>query len=59
MSAAQTVFDAGRTRANVNFAEAGYTASVADYRQTVLTAMQEVEDGITGLVSLQRAAGGA
>ncbi|MEJ0049253.1 MAG: TolC family protein [Rhodospirillales bacterium] len=60
LSVAQTLFDAGRTRATVKYAEAGYTASVADYRQTVLTAMQGgVEDGITGLGALERAAGGA
>jgi outer membrane protein, multidrug efflux system len=54
-SATQTLFDAGRTRANVNFAKAGYDASLASYRGTVLTAMQEVEDGITGVASLDRA----
>ena len=50
-----TLFDAGRTRANVDFARAGYDASVATYRRTVLVAMQEVEDGITGVASLDRA----
>jgi len=55
VSAAQTLFDAGRTRANVDFAKAGYDASVASYRRTVLVAMQEVEDGITGVASLDRA----
>ncbi len=55
VSATQTLFDAGRTRANVDFARAGYDASVAAYRSTVLTAMQEVEDGITGVASLDRA----
>ena len=55
VSATQTLFDAGRTRANVDFARAGYDASVATYRRTVLTAMQEVEDGITGVASLDRA----
>ncbi len=30
-------------------------AAVATYRQTVLTAMEEVENGITGLASLERA----
>ena len=55
VSATQTLFDAGRTRANVDFAKAGYDASVATYRRTVLTAMQEVEDGITGVASLDRA----
>jgi NodT family efflux transporter outer membrane factor (OMF) lipoprotein len=55
VSAVQTIFDAGRTRANVNFAKAGYDATVANYRRVVLGAMQEVEDGITGLASLDRA----
>jgi multidrug efflux system outer membrane protein len=55
LSATQTLFDAGKTRANVRFADADYTAAVATYRQTVLTAMEEVENGITGLSSLERA----
>ena len=55
LSATQTLFDAGKTRANVRIATAGYTAAVAAYRQTVLTAMEEVENGITGLASLDRA----
>jgi NodT family efflux transporter outer membrane factor (OMF) lipoprotein len=55
VSATQTLFDAGRTRANVDFAKAGYDASLASYRRTVLVAMQEVEDGITGVASLDRA----
>ena len=55
LSASQTLFDAGKTRANVRFADADYTAAVANYRQTVLTAMEEVENGITGLGSLERA----
>ena len=55
LSVTQTVFDAGKTRANVRFATADYTAAVASYRQTVLTAMEEVENGITGLASLDRA----
>ena len=55
VSATQALFDAGRTRANVDFARAGYDASVAAYRRTVLVAMQEVEDGITGVASLDRA----
>ena len=55
VSATQALFDAGRTRANVDFARAGYDVSVAAYRRTVLVAMQEVEDGITGLASLDRA----
>jgi len=55
LSATQTLFDAGKLRANVRFAAADYDAAVAAYRQTVLTAMQEVENGITGLASLARA----
>jgi outer membrane protein, multidrug efflux system len=55
LSATQTLFDAGKTRANVRFATADYSAAVATYRQTVLTAMEEVENGITGLASLGRA----
>jgi outer membrane protein TolC len=56
LSAAQTMFDGGRTRANVEFAGAGYAATVANYRRVVLAAMQEVEDGITGLAALDHAA---
>jgi multidrug efflux system outer membrane protein len=55
LSATQTLFDAGKTRANVRIATADYTAAVAAYRQTILTAMEEVENGITGLASLGRA----
>ncbi len=55
LSASQTLFDAGKTRANVRFADADYSAAVASYRQTVLTAMEEVENGITALASLERA----
>lgn len=56
VSATQTIFDGGRIRANVDFTRAGYDATVASYRRVVLTAMQEAEDGITGLASLERAA---
>lgn len=55
VSAAQTIFDGGRLQANVDFARAGYDATVANYRRVVLTAMQEVEDGITGGAALERA----
>ncbi len=49
------LFDGGRIRANIENASAGYEATVAAYRRVVLTAMQEVEDGITGLAALERA----
>jgi NodT family efflux transporter outer membrane factor (OMF) lipoprotein len=56
ISATQTLFDAGRLQANTEFARSGYRAAVANYRQSVLTAMQEAEDGMTGYANLARAA---
>ena len=55
VSALQPVFNAGRLQANVDFAKGGYDLTVANYRRVVLTAMQEVEDGITGTVALDSA----
>jgi NodT family efflux transporter outer membrane factor (OMF) lipoprotein len=43
-SVAQTLFDAGATRARVSASRAAYDQSVAQYRQTVLAAFQDVED---------------
>lgn len=43
---AQTVFDGGARGAAVDQAIAAYNATVAGYRQTVLTAFQQVEDGL-------------
>ena len=43
-SASETIFDAGLRRATVNQYVATYNADVASYRQTVLTAFQQVED---------------
>jgi NodT family efflux transporter outer membrane factor (OMF) lipoprotein len=43
---AQTIFDAGLNRAKVRQARAVYDQNVALYRQTVLTALQQVEDSI-------------
>jgi NodT family efflux transporter outer membrane factor (OMF) lipoprotein len=51
----QPIFDAGRIRANVDFARGGYDVTVANYRRVVLVAMQEAEDGITGLAALDSA----
>jgi NodT family efflux transporter outer membrane factor (OMF) lipoprotein len=45
----QTIFDAGRRKARVGIAEAGYDATVADYRQTVLTSFGQVEDNLAAL----------
>lgn len=44
LSAAETLFNAGATRARVEGAQAAHAATVARYRQTVLTAFQNVED---------------
>jgi outer membrane protein, multidrug efflux system len=55
LSAAQTIFDGGRLRANLEFSRAGYEATVANYRRVVLIGIQEVQDGISGLTALRRA----
>jgi NodT family efflux transporter outer membrane factor (OMF) lipoprotein len=49
-----TVFDAGRHRAQTAQARAIYDEQVADYRGTVLTAYQEVEDNLAALRQLQQ-----
>jgi NodT family efflux transporter outer membrane factor (OMF) lipoprotein len=46
---AQTIFDAGKTHGQVQEARASYQAAVATYRQTVLTAFQQVEDNLAAL----------
>jgi NodT family efflux transporter outer membrane factor (OMF) lipoprotein len=43
-SAAETLLDFGARKARVKGARAGYDQAVAQYRQTVLTALQDVED---------------
>jgi NodT family efflux transporter outer membrane factor (OMF) lipoprotein len=48
-SATETIFDAGLRRATVAQYTATYNADVATYRQTVLTAFQQVEDYIATL----------
>jgi len=47
LSAAQSIFNAGATRAAVAGAEARQQAAAARYRQTVLTAFADVEDQLT------------
>jgi len=46
---AATIFDAGRRGAVAAQAEASYDATVAAYRETVLTAFQGVEDNLAAL----------
>jgi NodT family efflux transporter outer membrane factor (OMF) lipoprotein len=50
---AETLFDAGRRRATSESARANYDATVATYRQTSLTAFQEVEDNLAALRILE------
>ena len=52
---AEDVFTGGARKAQVDFAEAGYDAAVADYRDTVLRALAEVEDDLSGLGILNEA----
>jgi outer membrane protein, multidrug efflux system len=52
---AESIFTGGARRAQVQFQQAGYDATVANYRSTVLTAFQEVQDNITGLEVLDSA----
>ncbi len=44
------LFTGGRTAAGVDQARASYEESLADYRQTVLTAFKEVEDSLAQIV---------
>ena len=53
--ALEPIFQGGRNRANLAAARAAYDQSVANYRQSVLTAFQEVEDGISNLSTLSQA----
>jgi NodT family efflux transporter outer membrane factor (OMF) lipoprotein len=46
---AQTIFDAGLRKATVQQFQASYDQTVANYRQSVLTAFQEVEDNLAAL----------
>jgi NodT family efflux transporter outer membrane factor (OMF) lipoprotein len=55
-SAVVTAFDAGRRRAISDEAKAAYDQSVANYRQTLLTSFQEVEDNLAALRILEQEA---
>ena len=49
----ETLFDAGRRHAVRTMATAHYDAAVANYRQTTLTAFQQVEDNLAALHTLE------
>jgi NodT family efflux transporter outer membrane factor (OMF) lipoprotein len=50
---AQTIFDAGKIHGQVQEAQANYDSTVANYREIVLTAFQQVEDDLSGLRILE------
>lgn len=52
---AEDIFTGGARRAQVQFSEAGYEGTLANYRGTVLNAFREVQDNITGLQVLDSA----
>ena len=54
---AQTVFDGGLRRAHTAQAEAAYDAAAAQYKQTVLAGLQQVEDNLANLRLLDQEAG--
>jgi NodT family efflux transporter outer membrane factor (OMF) lipoprotein len=56
-SLAETIFDAGLRRATVQQFQAAYDQTVAHYRQTVLTAFQQVEDNLAALRILSQVIG--
>lgn len=55
LTATQTVFDGGRVSANYRFAKAGYAGTVANYKQSVLVAIQETQDAMSNLQQYDRA----
>lgn len=52
---AEAIFTGGARRAQLQFSQAGYDGTVANYRGTVLNAFREVQDNITGLQVLDSA----
>jgi NodT family efflux transporter outer membrane factor (OMF) lipoprotein len=52
-SASQLIYDAGRRRAILQQQQDLFDSSVASYRQTVLTAFQQVEDALSALRILE------
>jgi NodT family efflux transporter outer membrane factor (OMF) lipoprotein len=55
-SMVETLFDGGRRHATSQAAVANYDATVAAYRETTLTALQQVEDNLAALHILQQEA---
>jgi NodT family efflux transporter outer membrane factor (OMF) lipoprotein len=55
LSALEPVIAGGRNRAQLDFARGGYQEAVSNYRETALTAFQQVEDALSGLTTLAAA----
>jgi NodT family efflux transporter outer membrane factor (OMF) lipoprotein len=53
-AASESIFNGGLLSAELDAARAGYWQSVASYRQTVLTAFQQVEDELAAIRILSR-----
>ena len=53
-SLSETLIDGGKRRAQVNVAKANFDAGMAAYRETVLTAFQQVEDDLAALRILEQ-----
>jgi NodT family efflux transporter outer membrane factor (OMF) lipoprotein len=52
----EVLFSGGKRHAQVDFQEAAYDDSVTNYRQTVLTAFQQIEDNVAALRILEQEA---
>lgn len=55
LSAIEPVIAGGRNRAQLDYARSVYQETVANYRETALTAFQQVEDALSGLTTLASA----
>ena len=51
----QPIFQGGRNRANLAATKSAYNEAEANYRESVLIAFQQVEDGLSGLNTLSQA----
>ncbi|SNX28706.1 efflux transporter, outer membrane factor (OMF) lipoprotein, NodT family [Polynucleobacter meluiroseus] len=55
VNAVQSIFDGGRISSGVDYASAGYTLAVANYRQTVLSGIQDAQDALSNVQQLNLA----
>lgn len=52
VSATQTLFDGGKTSSGVDYASAGYSLALANYKQTVLSGIQDAQDALGNVQQL-------